>query len=120
MDKRISVLTECFQTKIKHQFSVKEMARMVNTSSSHLQQLFKIETGISPIQYLRQLRLERSRVQLETTFKQVKEIAVEVGMGDQSHFVRDFKKKYGLTPTGYRKQRWKSHPGDTSAHPANR
>jgi AraC-like DNA-binding protein len=41
-------------------------------------------------------------VLLTTTFLSVKEIASRVGLADESHFVRDFKRIYGMTPSEYR------------------
>jgi AraC-like DNA-binding protein len=50
------------------------------------------------------LRLEKSCQLLENTFLHIKEIGVEVGITDANHFLRDFKAKYKLSPTAYRKQ----------------
>lgn len=46
--------------------------------------------------------MERARYLLETSFLSVKEITHNVGLNDESHFVRDFKKVYGVPPTLYR------------------
>ncbi|HEX9919470.1 MAG TPA: helix-turn-helix domain-containing protein, partial [Pyrinomonadaceae bacterium] len=66
--------------------------------------LFKAETGSSPARYLKALRLERARELLETTFLSVKEIRALVGFNDDSHFARDFRATYGLTPQQYRER----------------
>ena len=57
-----------------------------------------------PIRYLRQLRMERAKDLLESSFLSVKEIAYQVGLTDESHFVRDFKSTYGHSPALYRSQ----------------
>ena len=57
-----------------------------------------------PIRYLRQLRMERAKNLLESSFLSVKEIAYQVGLNDESHFVRDFKSTYGYSPALYRSQ----------------
>lgn len=57
-----------------------------------------------PIRYLRQLRMERAKQLLESSFLSVKEIAFQVGLNDESHFVRDFKSTYGYSPALYRSQ----------------
>ncbi|MFN0141365.1 MAG: helix-turn-helix domain-containing protein [Pyrinomonadaceae bacterium] len=49
-------------------------------------------------------RLERAKDLIETTFLQIQQICLEVGIPNESHFTRDFKKKYDRTPTEYRKQ----------------
>jgi hypothetical protein len=55
-----------------------------------------------PIRYLRLLRMERAKGLLESSFLSVKEIAYQVGLNDESHFVRDFKSTYGYSPALYR------------------
>ena len=57
---------------------------------------------MAPIRYLRVLRMERARHLLETSYLSIKEIGYHVGLNDESHFVRDFKKTYGVPPTVYR------------------
>jgi len=47
--------------------------------------------------------MEKAALLLGTTFLSVKEIADKAGLGDTSHFVRDFKKMFGATPTAYRR-----------------
>ena len=48
-------------------------------------------------------KMEHSANLLTATFRTVKEIVEMCGFRDESHFVRDFKKIYGMTPTEYRK-----------------
>ena len=80
------------------------MAASVNLSYSRLEHLFKAETGMTPVSYLKKLRIERARELLETTFLTNQQIIIKVGMYDESHFVKDFRKAYGLQPTQYRKR----------------
>lgn len=106
MDKRIAFLKKQILSNLQHQFTIEKMARSVNLSEPHLLWLFKREVEMSPIQYLKHLRLEKARELLEDSFKNIKEIGSAVGMREQSHFVRDFKAKYGASPSEYRKQHW--------------
>ena len=46
--------------------------------------------------------MERAKDLLESSFLSVKEIAYQVGLNDESHFVRDFKSTYGYSPALYR------------------
>lgn len=48
--------------------------------------------------------MERAKGLLESSFLSVKEIAFQVGLNDESHFVRDFKSTYGFSPAIYRSQ----------------
>ena len=103
MDRRVSRVIEAIQANLQHALDVDGMARAVNLSSSRLRHLFKEETGLSPAQYLKKLRMERARELGEQTFMQVKEIMNAVGLRNNSHFTHDFKRAYGLTPTECRK-----------------
>jgi AraC-like DNA-binding protein len=88
---------------IRKSLSLDEWGQVVNLSPSHLYHLFKSETGETPCRYLKLLRMKRAKELLETTFLSVKEILAVTGINDGSHFMRDFKKQYTMTPTQYRR-----------------
>jgi transcriptional regulator GlxA family with amidase domain len=102
MDARVRHVIDAMRCSICDQHSVRSLSQSVNVSPSRLRQLFVKETGWSPTQYLKKLRLERAEQLLHTTFFSVKEITFLSGARDLSHFVRDFKKYYGLTPSEFR------------------
>ncbi|MDQ3634252.1 MAG: AraC family transcriptional regulator [Acidobacteriota bacterium] len=114
MDGRILFLKKQFIENLQHHWTVEEMAEAVELSPSHLQKLFKANIGIPPICYLRELRLEKASDLLENTFLRLKQIGVEIGMINDSHFTRDFKKKFGVTPTQYRKNYWRKYELENS------
>ena len=62
----------------------------------------KALTGLSPVELLRQMRLQRGRTLLQTTTKTVNEIAYEVGFGTPGYFSSCFKKQFGQYPTDLR------------------
>ena len=78
------------------------LARSVNLSPSRLRHLFFEEMGLTPAQYVKFLRLRKAKELLETSYLSVKVIMANVEMNNESHFVNDFKKAYGLTPARYR------------------
>ena len=90
------------QKDLSRKITLSQMAQAVNLSGVYLRTLFKSEIGMTPVQYQKKLRLLEARRLLESTFLNVQEIMVRVGLSDDSHFVRDFKKIYGLTPAQYR------------------
>lgn len=87
---------------VRGELSLAEFAQSVNLSVWRLCHIFKSDVGMPPIRYLRLLRMERAKDLLESSFLSVKEIAYQVGLNDESHFVRDFKTTYGLSPASYR------------------
>jgi AraC family transcriptional regulator of arabinose operon len=104
MDQRVERVIALMKDDLRQGLSLGEMAHLVNLSPAHLCNLFKAETGTSPARYLRSLRMVRAESLLINTFLSVKEVMVSVGLSDQSHFVRDFKRTNGITPTQYRRR----------------
>jgi transcriptional regulator GlxA family with amidase domain len=102
MNTRLQKVVYLIQKDLSRKVTLSEMAQAVNLSAEHLRRLFKSEIGMTPVQYQKKLRLLEARRLLESTFLNVQEIMVRVGLSDDSHFVRDFKKIYGLTPAQYR------------------
>ena len=107
---------------VRGEVSLAEFAQSVNLSVWRLCHIFKSDVGMPPIRYLRQLRMERAKGLLESSFLSVKEIAHQVGLNDESHFVRDFKSTYGYSPALYRSQFRNSesengHRGDNGNEP---
>jgi len=102
MNPRVQKVVHLIQKDLGRKVTLTEMARSVGLSIEHLRALFKSEIGMTPLQYQKRLRLLEARRLLESTFLNVQEILLRVGLGDDSHFVRDFKKLYSLTPAQYR------------------
>jgi AraC family transcriptional regulator len=98
MDRRIETVIELLSLSLGDEPTLNQLAQSVNLSLSRFQHIFKAETGMSPARYLRMLRLARAKLLLETSFLSVKEIMYRVGANDRSHFEREFKATYGLTP----------------------
>ena len=106
MDGRINFLKGQILKNLQKRWTIEQMATAVELSPSHLQKIFKSEIGMPPITFLRELRLVKARELLESKFWRVKQIRIETGLANDSHFTRDFKKKFGLTPTAYRIRYW--------------
>ena len=104
MDKRVEKIIQMMREDVRGELSLGEFAQSVNLSVWRLCHIFKSDVGMPPIRYLRQLRMARAKELLESSFLSVKEIAFQVGLNDESHFVRDFKSTYGYSPALYRSQ----------------
>lgn len=102
MDQRVEVAITHMRDNLHRTLSLGEIARFAQLSPGHLRRLFQRETGMPPVQYLGALRMERAKELLESSSLSVKEIAAAIGTGDVSHFVRNFKKALGTTPTAHR------------------
>jgi AraC family transcriptional regulator len=112
MDMRVERAINTMQQSLLRLLSIETLSKSVNLSPSRLRQLFKKETGCSPIQYVKALRMQHAEQLLRKTFLSIKEVAFLCGGKDVSYFVREFKKQYGLTPTEFR-ARIQSSPENT-------
>lgn len=119
LDKRVEKILEMMRADVRGEVSLAEFAQSVNLSVWRLCHIFKSDVGVPPIKYLRLLRMERAKGLLESSFLSVKEIAYQVGLNDESHFVRDFKTTYGYSPAIYRAQFRHSSAGNGNGNGAD-
>ena len=103
MDRRIELVISKIKSETATAWDSTTLATLVNLSPSRFRHLFKQETGTSPAQYLKEYRLRKAEKMLRTTFLSIKQILEQVGIASNTHFVRDFRQKYGMTPTAYRR-----------------
>lgn len=109
MDYRIEQITEQLETDVSRFPRVALAARELNISVSRFHHLFKQEMAVSFVQYVKEKKLEAAEVLLKTTHLSVKEIVVKVGGGDETNFIRAFKRRFHETPSEYRKNHWIKH-----------
>lgn len=119
VDARVQKVISLMKGDLHSELSSRHLAQHVNLSPSRLHQVFKEETGVPLLTYLRLLRMRQAKELLETTFLSVKQIMNEVGVADGSHFVRDFKRAYGHTPTQYRARVAKAHSASRNVSDLN-
>ncbi|MCP4257574.1 MAG: helix-turn-helix domain-containing protein [Planctomycetes bacterium] len=82
--------------------SLADVARASHLSVSRLAHLFKEQMGITIIDYLTSVRIERAKQLLLATDQNCTEICFEVGYNNQSYFTRSFKGFVGMTPRQFR------------------
>ncbi len=82
--------------------SVPVLAAHFAMSESTLLRQLKRVVGLTPVQYLQEVRLSNARQLLENkSYRTVAEISAAVGYADARSFSRSFKKRFGKTPSGY-------------------
>lgn len=86
----------------EREISITDIAKYVFLSPSYFTRAFKEDTGLSPMQYLLNVRIKRSCELLEETDLKVGEIAHSVGFSNQQRFNDMFKKQIKMTPMQYR------------------
>lgn len=81
------------------------LAEFSNISKYQLCRLFRKYLGLSPNEYIIQLRLENAKKLLDSSSLSAKQISAMVGIQDENYFYRLFKSRIGMTPDVYRKRK---------------
>lgn len=84
--------------------SLDDLRKISYCSSSYLIQIFKINTGKTPIEYINCYRIYQSTKLLKSSKKTVLEISLNCGFENVGYFIKIFKRQIGITPHQYRKQ----------------
>ena len=82
-----------------------EVAEYVGLNKNYFSNVFRKETGKTFVQYSNNLKLKYARNLLVASKMTVNEICYKSGFRSVSTFLHEFKKKYGVTPVKYRKQK---------------
>ncbi|MCC2683950.1 MAG: hypothetical protein K0R75_849 [Paenibacillaceae bacterium] len=110
VDPRIQKVCVYILNNLAHTVKISDLARQVFTSESHLRMLFRKTLGISPMDYLQQERMRRTKELLLNTEYSIKEISEKTGFANQNIFSRAFVNLEGISPREYRK-RLREHHG---------
>ena len=99
----LSLLSASFDEEIK----VTALADKIGISGAYLQRLFKEQTGMTLVEKVNELRIEKAKLLLETSRLPITDIAISVGFNNRQHFTYTFHKLTGCSPAVYCK-----HKGD--------
>jgi AraC-like DNA-binding protein len=83
--------------------SIHQMSQSLGYHRTHFSKMFKQQTGLSPINFLHKIRMERAKLFLLESLT-VEQVASSVGFSDSLYFSKQFHKWSGQSPTEYRKQ----------------
>ncbi|MBP1756281.1 MAG: DNA-binding protein, AraC-type [Firmicutes bacterium] len=86
----------------EEKWTIERLSEQVNLSASHFQRLYKKTFGTSPIADVISCKLQFAKTSLSATDDTVHDIAAQYGYDNEEHFMRQFKKETGITPTEYR------------------
>jgi len=81
--------------------SVESLARKAAMSPSHFAHRFTAVARTSPMRYVREVRLERARELMSEQGSRAGDVAARVGFESAAHFAREFKRRYGRSPSQY-------------------
>jgi DNA-binding response OmpR family regulator len=83
------------------ELNVEELCSKIGMSRSQAFRKFKAITDLSPVEFIRMIRIKRSAQLLEQKVGNISEIAYMVGFSDLDYFRKCFKEQFGVTPTKY-------------------
>jgi AraC family transcriptional regulator len=100
----LSVACEQLDDALGSDIRIADIAREAGVHPVHLARMFRLSTGVTPGDYLRQRRLAHACTLLRESRRPLSDIALTCGFVDQSHFATAFRRAYRVTPSAYRLQ----------------
>ncbi len=84
-------------------FDINTFAEELNLSKSSLYRKIKTITGLSPIEFIRNIKLKHASVMLKNSTTSISEVAYAVGFSDPKYFSSCFKSEFNITPSEFQK-----------------
>lgn len=103
----VDVATSFIHKNFSKEIHIHQLTSMVSVSPSYLNRIFLKKFNQTPMQYVNDFRIKIAKQLLDTSGFSIEEIAFNVGFNDSGYFWRVFKKKCGISPSEYRKDK---HP----------
>jgi len=101
-ERRLEAVREMLTKDLASPPSLSEIAREIDLHPSHLARIFRARYGESVGEHGRRLRLEWAAERLVGSDEELASIAAHAGFADQSHFTREFRRRFGVPPGLYR------------------
>ena len=114
----VSDALEFIQRNALSPISLKDVAAAVCRTPAHVADTVKAETGFTVGTWIANARVAEAAARLVHTDDTLLEIAEHVGWKDKTHFIRQFRKAYGITPAAYRRENRVRHGAPARADPS--
>lgn len=101
--KECHFIEQYLQEHFKEDISLQTLSELTYLNKYYLVHAFKNYKGLSPMNYMIQLRIDEAKYLLETTNTSIAKIASQIGFSSQSYFSQTFRRMTGMTPNEYRK-----------------
>jgi len=98
----VSAAQQYLREHLQDRITVGDLVRFVGFGRARLFDIFKAQTGLTPIDYLQRLRVEKAQEYLRSTNKSVTEIALSTGFSSGQYFSTVFARYTGVSPTQFR------------------
>ncbi|MFH8563072.1 GlxA family transcriptional regulator [Streptomyces sp. NPDC017988] len=121
-------VTEWMEAHLHHPLTLTEIAAHAGLGVRALTRRFRADTGLTPLQYLLRIRVQRAQRLLERTDEPVERIAARTGLGTPANLRHHFQRSTGTSPTTYRAAfralvfdvTWPERPGPPGQEPGPR
>jgi AraC family transcriptional regulator of adaptative response / methylphosphotriester-DNA alkyltransferase methyltransferase len=104
----IALVTEYIDGHYHESVSLDTLANISHGTVYHLHRTFRRIKGMTPIDYIQQVRIDEAKCLLQGSDRSVAEVGMLVGLTNTPYFITLFKKMTGLTPEAYRRQQMQS------------
>jgi AraC-like DNA-binding protein len=111
---------ELIQNNYSQPLTVSDLAQQAGISQSHLNMLFRQQTGHGVLHALIECRMKNARLLLQNYYYNISEVAVMCGIPDLAYFSHCFRRYYGVTPGKFRSNPenfTRNQPPDNSFRP---
>ena len=105
---RVKDMMRFMQAHYERELTVSQIAASASISKSECLRCFRAVIGVTPIQYLRQFRVQKAAELLAGTALKISDIGAQCGFQETSYFIKTFRDLMGRTPSAYRAQNRKS------------
>jgi AraC-like DNA-binding protein/mannose-6-phosphate isomerase-like protein (cupin superfamily) len=95
------------ETRNSEDITLSSLVQVSGVSGAHLSRSMKQHFGVTPTQFINNLRIKQAAYQIAATEKEIASIAFDCGFESLSYFYRRFQNMYGKTPKAYRQDSWK-------------
>lgn len=104
IDPRIEETIRLLSASMRDEVRIDDLARAIGLSPSRLSHLYKETTGHSIVDSLNSMRIRQAALLLRHTDRTATEVALDVGFSNYNHFLNQFRKRYGVSPSVFQKE----------------
>lgn len=101
---RTKAMLQYIQAHYSEEITLAQIAESASICESECLRCFRSVIGHSPMQYVKQLRIQRAAELLRTTDWKISDIGMQCGFQEMSYFAKSFREAKGVTPKGYRER----------------